>query len=101
MALFEPAKPAPNICPVLEVRAEAVDPSGKSLHRSILLSSPLRKIFRFSEYPNQHYIYRRPVPQRGVAQRHETRSGMRWTRAARLTGEADADGEGVWASGSG
>ena len=28
------------------------------------------------------------VPQRGVAQRHETRSGMRWTRAARLTGDA-------------
>jgi hypothetical protein len=34
--------------------------------------------------------------QRGVAQRHGRRSGMRWTLAARLTGVWPADGEVVW-----
>ena len=52
------------------------------------LSSPFRKnilIYRSSKSPNNS---RRPAPWRGVAQRHETRSGMRWTLGARLTGDA-------------
>ena len=41
-------------------------------------------------------LSRHPAPWEGVAQRHETRSGMRWTRALRLTGDLFADGEVVW-----
>jgi hypothetical protein len=33
---------------------------------------------------------------RGVSRSSRTRGGMRWTRAARLTKRADADGEVVW-----
>src|SRR3984893_19483027 len=43
------------------------------------------KIFRFAAGPNQIYIPRRPVPQRGVGHRHERWGGMRWTRAALKT----------------
>jgi len=58
--------------------------------------APFAKIFCFSEDPNHLYIPRRPVPQRGVAQRHETRGGMRWTLLVPVTNGAKADGEGVW-----
>ena len=43
------------------------------------------KIFRFAPDPNQIYISRRPVPQRGGSRSSRTRGGMRWTRAAHLT----------------
>jgi hypothetical protein len=52
------------------------------------LSSPFCKNILIFRRPKSLYIRSRPAPQRGVAQRHETRSGMRWTRAARLTGDA-------------
>src|ERR1700676_1868717 len=41
---------------------------------------PLRKIFRFSADPNQIYIHRCPVPQRGDRASSRARGGMRWTR---------------------
>ena len=54
------------------------------------------KIFRFSPDPTQIYIPRRPVPLRGAA-RDVTDAGRDAMDAdARLTGEAEADGEVVW-----
>ena len=52
--------------------------------------------FRLPTDPNQFTDSHRPVPQRGVAQRHQ-----RWERdavdaAVPLTNGADADGEVVW-----
>ena len=40
-----------------------------------------------------------PVPsrKRGVAQRHETWGGMRWTRMVLWTTALEADGKDVWA----
>jgi hypothetical protein len=35
--------------------------------------------------PNQWLSVSRPAPIRGVAQRHEARGGMRWTRRRRKT----------------
>jgi hypothetical protein len=45
-----------------------------------LCPAPFVKIFPFAATPNQIYIPRRPVPQRGVGHRHERWGGMRWTR---------------------
>src|ERR1700731_2229728 len=47
--------------------------------------APFAKIFPFRLDPNQQYIPRRPVPQRGVSRTSQTRDRMRWTRAALLT----------------
>src|SRR6266404_3634577 len=86
-------------------------PSGKS---PISCPAPFAKIFCFPLYPNQIYIPRRPVPQRGGSRSSQARGGMRWTRQRQaragiagrvlarersngeLTNGADADGEVVW-----
>jgi hypothetical protein len=81
---------------LLEGHEEVDDATGKSLRPSIRLSSPFGKNILISRIFKSAYIDSRPVPLRGVAQRHETRGGMRWTREARKTGEPDADGEVVW-----
>ena len=49
------------------------------------LSSPLSKNISALQNQKSAYMSPRPVPQRGVAQRHETRGGMRWTQAAPKT----------------
>src|SRR5882757_10291693 len=56
--------------------------TGKSLN-----SCPVSfaKIFRFAIPPNQIYIHRRLVPQRGGSRSSRTRGGMRWTQAAPKT----------------
>jgi len=43
------------------------------------------------------YMPRHPVPKEGrIAIVTDVGCGMRWTRAARLTNRADADGKAVW-----
>src|ERR1700756_2375238 len=54
-----------------------------------------KKYFCFTEAKSPLYPPR-PVPQRGVAQRHKTRGGMRWTLVAPVTNGANADGKVVW-----
>ena len=49
-----------------------------------------QKYFCFTETQSRLYSPR-PVPQRGVAQRHETRGGMRWTLVVPVTNGAKAD----------
>ena len=44
------------------------------------LSSPICKNIPVPADPNQKYIPRRLVPQRGVSRSSRTRGGMRWTR---------------------
>ena len=58
-------------------------------------SPPLQKYFCFPESKSRLYSPC-PVPQRGVAQRHETRGGMRWTLVVPVTNGARADGKVVW-----
>src|SRR5882724_7046378 len=41
-------------------------PTGKSVHLSISCPAPPRKIFWFSEDPNQFYISCHPVPHKGA-----------------------------------
>ena len=51
-------------------------PTGKSIRLRIFVCPvPFSKIFRFRRRANQIYNSRRPVPQRGVAQRHERGAG--------------------------
>jgi hypothetical protein len=45
--------------------------------------APFAKIFHFALTPNQQYIAHRPVPQRGVAQRHQRGSGCGGRRCAK------------------
>jgi hypothetical protein len=61
------------------------------------LSSPLKKNISVFPNPNQFYNSRRLVPAGGaLAIVTDVGNGMRWTRTARLTNRADADGEVVW-----
>jgi hypothetical protein len=46
--------------------------------------------------PNQHYSDLVPSHRGALRNVTDAGSGMRWTRAARLTGEPDADGKIVW-----
>jgi hypothetical protein len=62
--------------PVYVSAGERTDPTGKSAKTC---PAPPRKIFWFSEDPNQLYIRPRPVPQRGGSRSSRTRDGMRWT----------------------
>ena len=77
--------------------AVGFDPTGKSAGCfSRGLSSPFRKnilVFRSGKSPS---LSRRPVPLEGRCATSRTRSRMRWTLEARLTGERSADGEVVW-----
>jgi hypothetical protein len=57
---------------------------------------PIFRIFLDPDRKSPSYPPPSRPTQRGVAQRHETRGGMRWTRTARLTGAPDADGEVAW-----
>src|ERR1700730_2355949 len=52
-------------CPVLEDGADAADPTGKSVHPSILLSSPVRKNILVFRRRKSVYIRPRPAPQEG------------------------------------
>ena len=52
--------------------------------------------FLLTPTPNQHYSDLVPPHSEGRCATSRTRSGMRWTLAARLTGEPDADGKVVW-----
>jgi hypothetical protein len=85
--------------PVDSIRAAALIfcPTGKSVVFASLPVQPhLQKYFRFPLDPNQFTDSCGPVPHRGGSRSSRTRGGMRWTRAARLTNGADADGEVVW-----
>ena len=77
-------------------KAEAVTQYQQLRDKPFKLRNGSLEIFWFSEDPNQFYICRRPVPQRGVSRTSQTRSGMRWTRAVLLTRAWTADGEDVW-----
>ena len=44
---------------------------------------PFEKIFLFFRTPNQSYMIRCPVPQRGDTRSSRPRGGMRWTRMRR------------------
>jgi hypothetical protein len=59
--------------------------TGKSARPSISCPVPFAKIFLFTITPNQIYIHRRLIPQRGVSRSSRTRDGMRWTQAAPKT----------------
>ncbi len=52
--------------------------------------------FLLTPNPNQHYSDLVPLLRGALRNVTDAGSGMRWTRAARLTGEPDADGEVVW-----
>jgi hypothetical protein len=60
------------------------------------LSSPSRKNISVYQKCKSGYMFRHPVPSRGVAQRHQRGAGMRWTRMALLTRALEVDGEIVW-----
>jgi hypothetical protein len=76
---------AANSCRDADGFREEPNPTGKSV---ICLSSPFCKNILVFRRRKSLHIRRRPVPQRGVAQRHETRNGMRWTPGAPLTNGA-------------
>ena len=68
-------------------------PTGKS---PVSCPAPSKKIFLLATDPTQTYIPRHPVPLRGTA-RDVTDAGRDAVDAdARLTGDAEADGEVVW-----
>jgi hypothetical protein len=61
-------------------------PSGKSVSSGKSCPAPARKIFRFPFGANHLHPLSRPAPSGGAARdRHETRGGMRWTRAVPKT----------------
>ena len=62
----------------------------------ICMSSPPCKNILFFRTPNQNYMIRRPVPQRGDTRSSRPRGGMRWTPMVQLTRALEADGEDVW-----
>ena len=68
--------------------------AGKS---AICCPAPFAKIFCFPCGPNHLFVSRHPVPNEGrFAIVTDVGCGMRWTRGARETSGADADGEVVW-----
>jgi hypothetical protein len=83
------------VCPT----GSSLDRSACSMPRGADLWAPAN--FRFSEFfltppPNQHYSDLVPLLRGALRNVTDAGSGMRWTRAARLTGEPDADGKIVW-----
>ena len=86
-------------------------PSLFELRRQVDRFNPTGKSVVFASWPVQPHLQKyscslltqissliRTVSShmRGVSRSSRTRGGMRWTRAARLTNRADADGEVVW-----
>src|ERR1700726_572817 len=84
----------PTICCLAD---SLICPTGKSVTRlSFACPAPFAKIFLFFRTPNQNYMIRRPVPQRGDTRSSRPRGGMRWTPMVQLTRALEADGEDVW-----
>jgi len=71
------------------------DSCGRAKRLVLLFISDLQKSLLTPD-PNQLHLSAVPSRKRGVAQRHETWGGMRWTRMVLLTRALEADGEDVW-----
>jgi len=57
---------------------------------------PESKIFRLTRRANQRYWFARLTRREGRCARHDTRGGMRWTRALRRTNARSRGRQGVW-----